>query len=124
MSRSGAWIALIKRPVNQSIEEHGGRARADHAYEHEEQKAGRWSSVGCNDERTERERECKNRMRKTNEAEKAADGTARSAVGSNMSILLVHLGRFKWYQAIAVSGSALPIKSEDRGRKGVAPPCS
>ncbi|MEY2542194.1 MAG: hypothetical protein QOI22_1796 [Verrucomicrobiota bacterium] len=80
MPRSGAWIPLIKRPVNQSVEKHGGRARQNHADKDQKQKAARWSAVCRYDERAERERECKDRMRKANEPEKAADCTSRLAL--------------------------------------------
>ena len=80
MPRSGAGIALIKRPVDQPVEEHRGGARADHADENQKEKAMRWSAVCRYDESAERERECKDRMRKANEPEKTADGTFRGAL--------------------------------------------
>ena len=37
VTRSRARIPLIERPIDQTIEKHGGRARAHHADEHEQQ---------------------------------------------------------------------------------------
>ena len=73
MSRRGTRVALIKRPINDSIEKHGSRARGYHANDHQRKNSQGWPAVRRHYERCERERKCENRMRETNQPKKSAN---------------------------------------------------
>ena len=70
MPRSRAGIALIERPVNQSVEEHGCSAREHHADDNQNQNSQRRPAVRGNNERAERKRQRENCVRKTNQLQK------------------------------------------------------
>jgi hypothetical protein len=67
VTRSRARIALIKRPINQSIEKHCCRACENHARDDQQKRAQRRKTIRGHDERAESKRERKNCVRKTNQ---------------------------------------------------------
>ena len=75
MPRSRARIALIKRPVNDPIEKHGGGAREYHADDHQQKNSRRRPAVRRHDQRSKSKGERENRMRKTNQPKKSANGS-------------------------------------------------
>src|ERR1051326_8033311 len=60
MARGGARIFLVYGPIGQTIEEHGGRSRQNHA-DQDEKEEGRAGPAICRDEK---------RVRKTDKSEK------------------------------------------------------
>jgi hypothetical protein len=62
LSRCGARVSSVERPIGQAIEEHRGGAGQDHASQHEKQCPRGRVTVGCDQQRPECERESKNRM--------------------------------------------------------------
>ena len=73
MPRSRARIALIQRPVNDSIEKHGGGAREYHADDHQQKNSRRRPAVRRHDQRGKSKGERENRMRKTNQPKKSSN---------------------------------------------------
>ena len=73
MARGSARIALIERPIDESIEKHGGSARRNHANENERECSERRQTVRCHDERSERKRQGKNCVRETDQLKKARE---------------------------------------------------
>jgi hypothetical protein len=69
------WIALIKRPINDPVEKHGSGSRKYHADDHEQKNSRRRQPVRRHDERCKSKGKRKNRMRKTNEPKKSANGS-------------------------------------------------
>jgi hypothetical protein len=78
MTRSRARIALIERPINQSIEKHCCGAREHHAKHNEQKRAQRRQTICGYDERAQGERERKNCMRKPNQPKKSRRRPAKS----------------------------------------------
>src|SRR6266403_4209527 len=77
MPSSGPRIFLIDGPVDQAVEEHGGSSRQQHAEQHENQDAWSWPAVCRHEESAESKRKRENRVRETDQAQEAPDGTRR-----------------------------------------------
>src|SRR6476620_7991103 len=69
MSLSRARIPLVDRPVHNAVKEHGRRAGKNHAGQHKTEQPGRRAALRCDQERAERERECKDCVRKTDQTQ-------------------------------------------------------
>jgi hypothetical protein len=78
VTRSRARIALIKRPINQSIEKHRRGAREYHAHNNEQKRAQGREAIRGHDQRAESKWKCKNCVGKTNQAEKSRHRSANS----------------------------------------------
>lgn len=90
MSRSSPRIPLIERPIDESIEKHCRGPRADHANKHEKQCSSRREAVRRHHKRTQGKRQRKNRVRETDQPQKATDRVARSRFVLKMSIRQIH----------------------------------
>src|SRR5439155_3789296 len=86
--RSRARIALIERPINQSIEKHRRRAREYHAHNNQQKRAQGREAIRGHDQRTQRKRQRKDCVRKTNQPEKSRHRAAR------LLVQWVHCGKF------------------------------
>ena len=73
MSRSSSRIALIERPIDESIEKHRGGPCADHAGEHEKQCSSRGQAIRRDNERAQGKRQRENCVRETNQPKKPRD---------------------------------------------------
>src|ERR1051326_2213424 len=72
MARGGARIFLVYGPIGQTIEEHGGRSRQNHA-DQDEKEEGRAGPAICRDEkRAQGKGQGEDRVRKTDQSEKAS----------------------------------------------------
>jgi len=89
VTRGGARIALIERPIDQAIEEHRCRPREDHANHDQRQRTQRGPAIRGYDKRAEGKWERKNRVGKTNQPEKSYHRPTRSA-RLTLLILSVH----------------------------------
>jgi len=85
VTRSSAGIPLIKRPIDQPVEEHRGGARANHARENKEQYSQREPAMRGDDECAERKWQREDRVRKTNQPQKTTQRSARHAGRFNLS---------------------------------------
>lgn len=90
VTRSGTRISLIEGPINHSVEKHCCRARKYHAEKDEEQDPRRWPAICRYDQRAQRKRQRKNRVRKTNQSQKPTDWPA-TAETSTSSMFPVHV---------------------------------
>ena len=77
MTSGRARIALVERPICQPVEQHRCGAREDHAGENKQERAQRWTAISRHEERAQGERQGKDRVRKSDQLEKAR----RAAVG-------------------------------------------
>ena len=71
MAGSGARIPLIERPIDEAVEQHGGRAREDHAEQNQKQHAERRQTVRCYHQRPEREGEGEDCVRESNQMQES-----------------------------------------------------
>jgi hypothetical protein len=62
VSDGGTRIALVKRPIDQSIEKHGGGARQNHADHHQQQNSPGGPSICRHEQGAEGEGECEDRV--------------------------------------------------------------
>ncbi len=76
MPRSRAGIALVQRPVNESIKKHRCGTREHHAHDNQNQNSQRRPAVCGHNERPESKWQRKNRVRKTNQSQKTNDWSA------------------------------------------------
>jgi len=90
MPRCCARIALIKRPIDESIEEHRRGARTDHANEHQKQCSSRRQAVRGHNKRAKSKWQRKNRVRETNQSQKTTERIARYRFILKMSIFQIH----------------------------------
>src|SRR4030088_2438465 len=90
MSRSSSRIALIERPIDESIEKHRGGTCADHAGEHEKQCSSRGQAIRRDNEGAQGKRQRKNCVRETNHPQKTTERIARWRFVLKMSILRRH----------------------------------
>jgi len=66
MARSGAWVSLIERPINQSVEKHRRGPCENHADDNQQKRAQRWEAIRGHDQRAESKWERKNCVGKAN----------------------------------------------------------
>ena len=90
MPRSRAGIALIQRPVNQSVKKHRRGAREHHTDDNQNKNSQRRPAVRGNNERAQRKRKRKNCVRKTNQSQK----TRHRSTNSNLLPWLMHAKDF------------------------------
>ena len=89
MTRRGAGVALIERPIDEAIEKHRRCPREDHAGKHKEQRPHRRPAIRSHYKCAKGKWEGKNRVGKTNQPEKPCHRPAKSA-RLPLSILSVH----------------------------------
>ncbi len=116
VSSRRAGIHLVKRPIAQTVEEHGSRARENHAGEHEEQGARGRAPVGRDEQRPQCKRQSENCVGETDQPEKTGDRIGlRNGIGvrsSHRTVLLI-IGE-KLLQPRARSGeNRCPVRKED-----------
>src|SRR5215471_2292188 len=87
VTRGSTWVTLIKRPINEPVEEHGRRASKDHAGDDQQKSSEPRPAICGHDERAKSKRQRENRMREANQSKKTTDWSAWSLRHNNRPTL-------------------------------------
>ena len=72
MARGGARIFLVYGPIGQTIEEHGGRSRQNHADQDEKEERRAGPAICRDEKRAQGKRQGEDRVGKTDQSEEAS----------------------------------------------------
>src|SRR5262245_26642500 len=88
VTRGSTWVTLIKRPINEPVEEHRCRARKDHAGDDQQKNSERWPAIGGGDKRAKSKRQRENRVREADQSKKTSNRPALNLCHGDRPTLL------------------------------------